>query len=499
MTSRVLGRTATRIAVGLMGVAMAACGGSSGSSGGSSSSKASAAPWTWVGGANTITQPSVAGPPDITQVAFTTAPSYGATGVLSVNQPGPAGGTTFPGARAGAAGWNDSQGNSWIFGGIGFDSTSASGELNDLWKYNPASGHWTLVSGASGANNPGVYGSKGTGSATNAPGSREAPTTFTDAQGNLWLFGGAGLDSTGNLGLLNDLWKYSPGGGTWTWVAGSNLADEVGVYGTKDTAAAGNSPGSRLAGAGWVDQSGNFWLFGGLGYDSAGSVSNINDLWEYSTSSGQWAWMGGSDTVDASGVYGTLKHAAAGNIPGARSGASAVAINGTLWLVAGLGQDSAGTFGVLNDAWSFNPSTGQWIWFAGSKVANASGAYGKLGVVSAGNAPGARAASVVWTNRSNIFLFGGEGLDSAGSVGALDDLWKLSTRRGKWVWIGGPQTANASGVYGTQGTPAKSNLPGARAGAAGFTDAHGNHRVLGGIGIDASGKVGLLDDFWSID
>ena len=498
MTSRVFRGIAAGIAVGLMGAALAACGGSSGGGGGSSTS-ATAAPWTWVGGTNAIAQPSVAGPPGVSEVAFTTAPSHGAVGTLNVNQPALAGGSTFPGGRAGAAGWSDSQGNSWMFGGLGFDSTTAAGELNDLWKYNSVSGQWTLVSGASGANNPGVYGTKGTASAANVPGSREAAITFTDGQGNLWLFGGAGLDSSGSLGLLNDLWKYSPSAGTWTWIAGSNLVDTVGEYGTKGTAAVGNAPGSRLSGAAWVDESGNFWLFGGLGYDSEGNVSNMNDLWEYSTSSGEWGWMGGSDTIDASGVYGTLKQAADGNIPGARSAASAVVVNGALWLIAGLGQDSAGTFGVLNDAWNFNRSTGQWTWFAGSKVAEASGTYGRLGVISASNAPGARGASAAWTDQSNIFLFGGEGLDSAGTVGALDDLWKLNTRSGKWVWIGGPNTANASGVYGTQGTPAKSNLPGARAGAVSFTDAHSNHFIMGGIGIDSSGGAGLLDDFWSID
>jgi hypothetical protein len=31
-----------------------------------------------------------------------------------------------------------------------------------------------------------------------------------DASGNFWLFGGLGMDSTGTLGYLNDLWKFEP-------------------------------------------------------------------------------------------------------------------------------------------------------------------------------------------------------------------------------------------------------------------------------------------------
>ena len=39
-----------------------------------------------------------------------------------------------------------------------------------------------------------------------------------DVSGNVWIFGGFGLDSTGEaLNYLSDLWKYS--GGEWAWMA----------------------------------------------------------------------------------------------------------------------------------------------------------------------------------------------------------------------------------------------------------------------------------------
>jgi hypothetical protein len=67
----------------------------------------------------------------------------------------------------------------------------------------------------------------------------------------------------------------------WTWVGGPSTAGGLGVYGTQGTAAAANLPGARDAAMGWVDSAGNFWLFGGYGDDSAGTASQLNDLWEY--------------------------------------------------------------------------------------------------------------------------------------------------------------------------------------------------------------------------
>jgi N-acetylneuraminic acid mutarotase len=111
-------------------------------------------------------------------------------------------------------------------------------------------------------------------------------TGSADAAGNFWLFGGRGIDSKGTRGDLNDLWKCS--GGQWTWMGGSNTltgyAPVPGVCGTKGTAASGNFPGARVDAASWTDAAGNFWLFGGEGYDSAGTLGLLNDLWKFSGS-----------------------------------------------------------------------------------------------------------------------------------------------------------------------------------------------------------------------
>src|SRR5262249_30409421 len=150
------------------------------------------------------------------------------------------------------------------------------GDLNDLWKYTPSSGEWTWESGANTANSSGTYGTRGVGSTADVPAAREASISWTDSTGNFWLFGGAGP-----FGLLNDLWKYTPSSQQWTWMSGASTANAPGIYGTQGTGSTMNVPGAREGAISWMDSDGNLWLFGGQGYDSTGTGTNLNDLWEY--------------------------------------------------------------------------------------------------------------------------------------------------------------------------------------------------------------------------
>ena len=208
---------------------------------------------------------------------------------------------------------------------------------------------------------------------------------------------------------LNDLWKFS--GGEWTWMGGSNLTDQPGVYGTQGTAAPGNVPGARSGAVGWIDKSGNLWLFGGFSY----LAGDLNDLWKYS--GGQWTWVSGSNQAVQPGVYGTQGTAEPGNVPGARGNAVGwTDASGNFWLFGGEGLDSSGTYGFLNDLWRY--SAGQWTWEDGSNLANQPGVYGTQGMAAPGNTPGARPGAVGWTDASgNLWLFGG------GQIYMYNDLW----------------------------------------------------------------------------
>jgi N-acetylneuraminic acid mutarotase len=433
--------------------------------------------WTWKAGLNTVNASGV----------------YGTQGAAAA--------TNLPGARYWGSSWTDAAGTFWLFGGVGYDSTGASGYLNDLWHYSPSSGQWTWVNGANVGNADGTYGTLGTAAANNEPGAREAATSWIDSAGNLWLFGGVGYGASGAVGNLNDLWKYSPNSGQWTWIGGGSGDNASGVYGTQGTAAASNVPGARQAASSWVDSSGNLWLFGGVGYDATGGEGNLNDLWKYSTSTGQWTWVGGGNSDNASGVYGTQKTAAAGNVPGARYSASTwTDSSGNLWLFGGYGYDSAGSLGKLNDLWEYSPSSGQWNWIGGEDAANAIGVYGTLGTAATGNLPGARQAAASWTDSSgNLWLYGGVGYDSTGAVGNLNDLWRYTPSTSEWTWVSGGDRDATSGVYGTQGTGSPGDSPGGRNSVDAWIDSSGDLWLFGGYGYDSTGALGYLNDLWKYD
>jgi N-acetylneuraminic acid mutarotase len=488
--------------------------------------------WTWMGGS------SVVGFND------------GQSGVYgSLGTPGPA---NIPGGRQQSVTWSDGSGSVWLFGGYGYDSTGMSGQLNDLWKFDPTlgvNGEWTWVSGSStsvlaasvigdGNGQPGIYGTLGTASPTTVPGGREQVASWRDSAGNLWLFSGLGIDANANTGYLNDLWKFDPtvgANGEWTWMGGSSTvpspdSGRPGVYGTLGTAASTNVPGGRYGAITWTDTSGNFWLFGGQGYDSTGVIGYLNDLWKYTPGAnatpGNWIWIGGSTTVPPSyypgdengqpGVYGTLGAAASTNFPGGRSsGVSWTDASGHIWLFGGLGADSTGTAGYLNDLWMFDPksgATGAWTWMAGSDTIPGSysgqpGVYGILGTTNSSNIPGGRFSPASWMDASgDLWLLGGQGFDWTGTSGLLNDLWKYTPDTGQWTWMAGGNTVppsnnyilenGQSGVYGILGTPAPGNNPGGRLGGAPWVDASGNLWFFGGQGFDANGVQGNLNDLW---
>jgi hypothetical protein len=419
--------------------------------------------WAWMKGPNTVSGTAV----------------YGTIGVPSANN--------NPGPRQTPATWTDVSGNFWLFGGYVFADQTYS-LVNDLWEFK--SGEWTWVGGSSTGSPGGIYGSLGVPAMTNIPGARYFAATWTDASGNLWLFGGDGIDSAGNGGPLNDLWKYSDG--EWTWMGGSNLEGQVATYGTLGVPSATNVPGARFGSVTWTDPSGNLWLFGGFRYDANGTNGGVlNDLWKYS--SGEWTWESGSQSMNQSGVYGTQGLPAPNNVPGARNSAVGWSdSSGNLWLFGGNGYPSIGLSGWLNDLWKY--SNGQWTWVSGSFRVNQPGTYGIQGASASANTPGARQDAVAWTDPSgNFWLYGGNGMDSAMRPGLLGDTWRYSN--GEWTWFSGGMVVNQGATYGTQGTLAPGNVPGSRGFMSGWTDKSGNLWLFGGYGI-AGGTEGDLSDLW---
>jgi N-acetylneuraminic acid mutarotase len=288
----------------------------------------------------------------------------------------------------------------------------------------------------------------------------------------------------------------------FTWVNGSNIITQSGVYGTIGTPAAANTPGSRTGQVCWKDNSGDFWMFGGEGYDFIGNAGYLNDLWKYIPSTNQWAWIKGNNVISQIGVYGTQGSSAAANKPGSRTGsASWVDGNGTFWMFGGYGWDGISSLGYMNDLWKYNPGNNEWTWVNGSLTTYPTANYGALGVPSSSNVPGPRTGAATWTDNSgNLYLFGGNGTATTTTMGTLNDLWQYNISTNTWTWIKGANNINQNGTYGTVNVGAATNMPGARAFASTWKDASGAFWMMAGDGYDASVPFkSLLNDLWKYD
>ena len=462
--------------------------------GGTNSVAVACSSWVWEAGADLSSSPS-------------TAPVQGVYGIQGT----PAAGNV-PGGRDSPMTWTDSSGKFWMFGGTGVDGSGVSGQLSDLWMYDPTLQQWTSENASQTADAAGSYGAQGTPAAGNLPGARHGSMIWLDSGGHVWMFGGTGRDQTvggANNLPLDDLWMYDPGTREWTFEGGLQVGVTSvfgnGTYGTLGTADPSNLPGARAAASTWTDSSGKFWMFGGVYVDpSNGALSYYNDVWVYDPGTHLWTWVSGTDQLNQNAVTSGPGVPAVSNVPGGRfSAASWQDSNGKFWLFGGGGYDISGNANpdVLSDLWMFDPTGLTWTLEGGSSVTQTVGTYGTQGTAALANLPGARGAATVWTDSAGqIWLFGGNGFGAVGTTkGLLNDLWNFNPTTMQWTWISGGQTTNdvSSANYGTLGTPAPGNQPGDRAGASGWIDSTGNLWMFGGLGYDSSGAhFGDLNDFW---
>lgn len=357
---------------------------------------------------------------------------------------------------------------------------------------------WTWMRGSNTGSIVATYGTMGVAAPTNDPGGRHGAACWTDANGNLWQFGGEGYASTPTFGWLNDLWKYNPATNQWTWVRGSNTVDQFGNYGTIGVAAPTNEPGAREFPMWWKDNNGNFWLFGGEGFDAVGSWGSLNDLWKYDPITNQWTWMKGDNTINQFGVYGPLAVPVPFGKPGSRRGGAAwTDSNNNLWLFGGNGYSAAGPPGYLDDLWKYDITTGDWAHMLGSTTTNQVGVYGPKGVALPSNAPGGREFPAMSKDlNGNFWMFGGSGYPSTSTSGYLNDLWQFNPTSGMWTYASGTMLSNQFGNHGTITVASATNNPGGRNSAYAITDNAGDIWLFGGFGYPGTTGVGRLNDLW---
>jgi N-acetylneuraminic acid mutarotase len=140
----------------------------------------------------------------------------------------------------------------------------------------------------------------------------------------------------------------------WTWMSGSKIGSQRGVYGKKGLPDAANVPGARGQSISWTDSSGNLWLFGGCKVSNDHRLTQRNDLWCYNSDTDMWTWMSGPDTYNQRGSYGTKGTPHIDNVPGARGQSiSWIDSSGNLWLFGGYGQSSDDRSDRMNDRWRY--------------------------------------------------------------------------------------------------------------------------------------------------
>lgn len=485
--------------------------------------------WTWVSGDTTLY-------------------AYGITGTIGTAAP-----DNRPTARSNAVSWTDSSGNFWLFGGY-INTTNFSlpwyTPIGDLWKYDRVGNLWTCLRKSYSFVSHDSFAVKGVESPNTRPASRYDATGWSDASGNLWLFGGLTIDYSNitQYHLLNDLLRYNTKTNLWSLERENKDGREYGIYGTKGVADAANLPGGRSDAVSCTDSAGNVWLFGGFGFGSSEEFPKyLNDLWKRDTA-GIWTWVSGLTTTGPSarggsafwsdannqlwlfggqndpspfhnfnndmwkfdkytdqwtqvsdnsvGRYGVKGQSNAANKPTGRKNAVSWSDHtGKLWLFGGdqnYNADNQPT--ALNDLWNYDPAITQWRWVSGDSTKGQSGVYGNSGIPDTANKPGARQGAVSWTDATgNVWIFGGF---ATWKNYYFNDLWKFNILTSLWTWISGDSAVNQNGLYGTKGIAAAANKPGGRYDAVSWMDATGKLWLFGGTPV---GGTGTLNDLWNYD
>jgi N-acetylneuraminic acid mutarotase len=273
----------------------------------------------------------------------------------------------------------------WVFGGRSREGTIGNYTLyDDLLRFDVGAREWSQIA---------VDGLKPSKRATSA-------IAYDTKRARLWMFGGNLAESGLIYEPTDDLWNYDIGTGEW--------APEV-------TAVA---PSARLFHSMTYDVKRDWLLVFGGGNETAFDSFPVyfSDIWAYDIEAGQW-----------------LEIAAQGSGPLGRFWSSLVHDNDTDTYVVFGGHDPGTlvtrdeTLGNLNDAWRFDPDSGQWTELAAGDQYNVPNRgfcdfppdFATLDY----SLPERRMAhSLVWSEScEHAILFGGKT-----DCGSTDDVWTHS-------------------------------------------------------------------------
>lgn len=344
---------------------------------------------------------------------------------------------------------------------------------------------WNWVSGDSTYYENGIYCNYWDNQCLAKPSSRSAAATWTDEDGNLWLFGGFGLDVNGEIGYLGDMWKYEVSSNRWHIISWNTSKNQGSNYGIKGVSSYLNIPSGRYNSLTWKDQKGNFWLYGGVESLQNTTIGvEKGDLWKYDPIAEVWTFVNGrteniTDPINLESCFGSIYVESPTNDPLPRCG-----MNNPTWV------DHQGHLWFFNNSqlWRYNIDKNQWTWMGGGAIVDNfyirnSRNFGTKGVPSATNHPGARNYPTAFTDLAgDLWLYGGHYSNSLDTDewGFLNDLWKYSVQDNTWTWISGDSIVDQQTSTGIITEFATDNDPGARGGATGWVDSSGKFWLFGG-------------------
>ncbi len=278
--------------------------------------------------------------------------------------------------------------------------------------------------------------------------------------------------------LIMYAYSFSQVQGEWTWMSGSNTSDAI-ILGTQGIPSSTNSPGGGYIyeSRNWVDQNGNFWLYGGT------DINNqiyFNNLWKYDVNSNQWTWMKGSGNTNSVASYGTLgQFSSTTNPPASGFGQtnSWVDLNGDFWILSCIEGYSS--------MWKYSISLNQWAWMHGNFPQN----DGTLGISSPLNNPGFFGeSSISWVDDLGYLWF----LD--GYNGSI--MWKFDTNNNQWTRMNGISSSFIPPNYGMKGVFSPSNSPGNRWTYQYWKSDDGKFYMFGSF---SNYTQEMLSDMWEFD
>lgn len=385
--------------------------------------------------------------------------------------------------------------------GEGFNTSGFDSFNGDIWLYDHSSDNLFHYAGDETTGSKAtVLGAFGAPDPLTIPGGRIGCCMWVDNFGYFAVGLGNGIDTDATLGLLSDFYFLTPISGLFLDFSITALADKPSIVVDDTGFDPGNRPPARAFSAYWPQSNsdGQLYFLGGQGYfsDNTGAFNEANDLWRIDgAASVNWA-------VD-SGTYSVLHPEDSGTpgSPSGRNGAAVWEVNGVVYCFGGFGNSDT----LLGNEYlqsmfklDTNAASPKWERLNSITGPNGAGVYGG-GTFDAANIPGARAFGVAFVNPLNadeLILFGGEGYDSAPSLGFLADVLVYSISLGHWKHQAGPTTVNPAAVYGTKGTQAAGNNPPGLRNARGAIDSSGKMFLMGGVN---NGGNDFHNTFWELD